>query len=228
MRECVDLIPDRQFIYFADNYNVPYGNLTHDGLLKAVDTIFEKIAKHNPSAAVIACNTVTAQCAAILREKYDFPIIGIQPAVKPAAAVARKCLVLATPLTASSASVAELVTRFGNGITQVIACPELASYIEQNIFDLDEGIILKMLPDVEADAVVLGCTHYSYIYKYVQKRYGCKIYDGLEGTARHLGSVLGISEKKHNKAGDFDRVTFIGGDEKKNRAVFSYLIFQYI
>lgn len=223
--ECVTRIPDKKFIYFADNYNVPYGNLPQDKILKKVEAVFEEIAKLNPSAAVLACNTVTARCATELRREYAFPIIGIQPAIKPAAATARNCLVLATVSTASSPSVTELVSRFGRGITRVEACPNLASYIENNIDNLDEARVLSLLPDVDADAVVLGCTHYSLVKKTVGAKYGCNVFDGLEGTARHLCNVLGscgyFGTDYRNVS---DRVAFIGGDEEKNRKVFELIL----
>ena len=223
MHECVKRLPDKKFIYFADNYNVPYGNYICEQLLKKVDAIFSQIAEFNPSAAVIACNTVTAQCAAYLREKYSFPIIGIQPAIKPAAASARRCVVLATPATAASSSVKELVERFGRGVTEVIACRELASYIESNIFNLSEQSIFEMLPEVDTDTVVLGCTHYVYIKDYVKAKYCCPIFDGLEGTAKHLCNILGDVEN-NQKILNAD-VKFIGGDEEKNEKVFKSLFF---
>ena len=80
-----------------------------------------------------------------------------------------------------------------------------------------------MLPEVDADTVVLGCTHYVYIKKYVTARYGCPIFDGLEGTAKHLCNILGNSENNQNiPVAD---VKFIGGDVEKNEKVFKSLFF---
>ena len=86
LAECAALCPDRDFIYFADNDNVPYGNMTRARMRELVFGIFDEIAGCNPSAAVVACNTVTAAFIRDLRAAYPFPIVGIQPAVKQAAA----------------------------------------------------------------------------------------------------------------------------------------------
>lgn len=221
-------LKDTNFIYFADNYNVPYGSLSREKMLLAVDKIFSRINDYNPSAAVIACNTVTAQCAAYLRGKYKFPIIGIQPAVKPAATLGGKCVVLSTPATASSLAVKELVSRYGNGRTSVVACPDLASYIERNIFDLDVNGLLSLLPKTGADSVVLGCTHYIYVKSKIAKFYGCPVFDGVDGTVNRLCNVLGKTDHFEDKidisAGEESgNVAFVGGDEVKNKRVFEFL-----
>ena len=88
--ECIKRIPNKQFVYFADNFNVPYGNYSEEKILILANKIFSEIQQYNPIAAVIACNTVTAVCIEYLRNKYSFPIIGIQPAIKPAARAPRK------------------------------------------------------------------------------------------------------------------------------------------
>lgn len=217
MNECIKLVPGRRFVYFSDNAHVPYGSLSCEELLKTVDVLFSEIEAYKPAAAVIACNTVTASCAEFLRAKYAFPIIGIQPAVKPAAANANRCVVLATPSTACSPSVAALVKEFGRGVTEAIACPELASYIEYNVFRLDENKVFGLLPDTTADSAVLGCTHYYYIKEIVRRKYGCKVYDGFEGTAKRLKYALG-SEREGGLSVEFAR-----GDTMKNEAVFKML-----
>jgi len=218
--ECTCRLPRADFAYFADNYNVPYGNLSQEKLMQKVDAVFAHISNFQPAAAVIACNTVTARCAEFLRKKYSFPIVGIQPAIKPAAAAGGKCLVLATPATASSAPVNELVIRYGKGHTEVVPCPDLAAFIENNIFTLSEkqNELSALLPDIKADSVVLGCTHYVFIKELIKKRYGCPVYDGLEGTAKRLCDILGKSNHQGTKDGR--NVMFIGGDAEKNVKVF--------
>ena len=220
LNECVRKLPYVDFIYVADNFNMPYGNKPYEEVLNLVDAHFEKINALNPAAAVIACNTVTAACARFLRSKYSFPIIGIQPAVKPAAKDGGKCVVLATPATAASAPVKELVQRYGNGITEVVPCENLAAYIEGNIFNLDAEQIVSLLPNTHADSVVLGCTHYIYAEKIIARFYGCHVYDGLEGTANHLCEILGNFDHFPKSRG---KVTFLGGDTDKNAEVFAQL-----
>lgn len=220
---CAKILRGAELYYYADNFKVPYGNLSASEITSNADKIFLEIAKRNPSAAVVACNTVTATCIDYLRAKYGFPIIGIQPAVKPAAA-AGSCTVLATVATAQSAALSELVLRFGNGRTEVIACPQLAAYIENNIFNIDEKEVTAILPEIKADGVVLGCTHYAFVKEIIAKKYGCSVYDGIEGTAARLCRILGISDHQPLEMAKLPAKTaFIGGDEDKNARIFKML-----
>lgn len=238
--ECAKKLPHVNFKYFADNYNVPYGSMPREEIIERADAVFSEIEKIKPSAAVIACNTVTAQAAEFLRAKYSFPIVGVQPAVKPAAESGGDCLVLATEATAYSEALHTLIEKYGGGATKVAPCPELAPYIEKNIFSLDERSVYLMLPPVQTQNVVLGCTHYTFVKDYIKRRYGCEVFDGIEGTARRLCKILGIfdhldrKDEDLSKNGHFEpnfeeiaaKVEFIGGDERKNSAVFKWLVGQ--
>jgi len=225
--ECVRKLPRVQFYYFADNYNVPYGSLSRKKIIEKTDKIFSEINGLNPAAAVIACNTVTAQCARFLRAKYSFPIVGIQPAVKPAAKNGR-CVVLATPATAASNAVKELAEKFGNGRTEIIACPELAAYIEENIFNLNVNELAAFLPRINADGVVLGCTHYIFVKKYIGEFYRLPVYDGVDGTVSRLCTILEDIYRKNGASWKFipeteQKIVFVGGDTAKNEKVFNLL-----
>ena len=219
--ECVRRLPDVDFTYFSDNANVPYGSLPQDKLIELTDCVFKEISKLNPMAAVVACNTVTARCIDYLRNKYPFEIIGIQPAVKPAAAAGGKCLVLATPSTVDSKPLRELIEKYGFGRTETVACPDLAQYIEVNIENIDEDYIKSVLPKVECDSVVLGCTHYIYIKEIVKTVYNCPVFDGIEGTADHLAKKLGKNDHRPKRA---QKITFQGDYSAKNREIFRKLI----
>lgn len=219
--ECVRRLPRVDFIYYADNYRVPYGNLGKEEILKFTEEKFEKIDKQNPTAAVVACNTVTAHCIKYLREKYSFEILGVQPAVKPAVAAGGICIVLATQATSESESLKKLVTEYGRGNTEVFACRGLADYIEKNIFDISSEEIKKFLPDKKADSVVLGCTHYGFVKNIIKNYYNCPVFDGVEGTADNLMKKLGISDHRMERV---QKITFTGGDSGKNRAVFNMLL----
>ena len=212
-------LPQAELYYFADNFNVPYGNLSDEDLEKSVDKIFSEIAKINPDIAVIACNTVTAKCAVRLRRKYSFPIVGIQPAVKEAVRLGGKCAVFATPVTVQSESLKRLICEHGNDLTQVVECPRLAQFVEKNIFSLNENELIKLLPDIKADTVVLGCTHYIFIKDVVQKRYACPVFTGVDGTVRRILKLLGEGERQQLLC-SIPPIKFIGGDENKNKRVF--------
>ena len=214
---CAHLCPEYDFVYFADNYNVPYGSLPPHKVCGLVDGIFEKMAALAPSAAVVACNTATALCVENLRKRYAFPIVGIQPAVKQAAALGGSFLVLATPATANSASLASLCIKYGGGRGEVVACPRLAAFVEDNIFSMPSGWEEELLPRRSPSCVVLGCTHYAFVSESIKKYYSRPVFDGILGTADHLRTLIGNvgGNCYHNQ-----KIAFAGGDEQKNRAVF--------
>lgn len=219
--ECVRKLPDVDFTYFSDNANVPYGSLSQERLIELTDSVFKEIAKLNPNAAVVACNTVTASCIDYLRNKYPFEIIGIQPAVKQAAKTGGKCLVLATPSTAESKALHNLIKEYGLDKTEAIACPDLADYIENNIKNIDDEYIKSILPHVRCDSIVLGCTHYVYIKDIVKNYYNCPVFDGIEGTAACLVKKIGKNDHLAPRA---QKITFNGDYGNKNRDVFRSLI----
>ena len=222
--ECVKKLPDVDFIYFSDNDNVPYGSLPQGRLIELTDSVFNKMAKLNPTAAVVACNTVTSRCIDHLRTKFPFEILGIQPAVKPATAVGGRCLVLATPSTAESQSLHDLIDRYGRDLVKIVACPELAQYIENNVDNIDEEYIRSILPQVECESVVLGCTHYIYIKELVKAYYNCPVFDGIEGTANNLAAKLGRDDHLRRRA---QKITFDGSSVVKNRNIFRALISKF-
>ena len=131
-----------------------------------------------------------------------------------------------------------MIARCGNGVTGAVACPDLAGYIEKNVFCLDESELNGYLPEIDADAVVLGCTHYSFIKEIIRARYRCAVYDGVEGTAQRLVSILekngeinkrDLNETEKSTVNLFEnnrKIRFIGGDEIKNRRVFELLFTQ--
>lgn len=219
--ECVKRYRQIDFVYFADNYNVPYGNRSPENVCELTEKVFEKIACLNPRAVIIACNTVTALCAYRLRKKYSFPVLGIQPAIKPAARHGGKILVLATQATVSSESFTRLLNSYGTDKTLVRACPDLAEYIERNVSAYPEIDVNRFLPDVQADAVVLGCTHYTLVKKAIEKRYGCAVFDGIVGTVDHLKPFLGISDPNCLNS---QIIAFKCGNYNKNREIFKKLM----
>lgn len=227
MAKCIKERPYFNYAYFADNYNVPYGNLPHERILSLVDEKFALMAKMDPAAAVVACNTVTAECISYLRQKYTFPVIGIQPAVKPAVTERGGCAVLCTPATAASAALSELVKKYGGNNTDIIPCPDLAAYIEDNIFALDERQIIPLLPETDRPSIVLGCTHYSYINSVISKFYARPIYDGIGGTLARIGEVVQNDWEIFGKFGKCplgnSEVSFYGGNWLKNYRILQFL-----
>ena len=113
--EAVRQLPHEDFIYYGDNGHAPYGTKPPETVRKLAFDVIERLLAQNVKAVVIACNTATAEAAKELREHYSIPIIGMEPALKPAAEMEGDGLrlVLATPGTLSSEKYARLYARFG-------------------------------------------------------------------------------------------------------------------
>ncbi len=205
--KCALRVPHAHYYYISDSANVPYGNRSPEEIMRLTLSALDGIEELNPAALVVACNTVTANCIEELRRKFSFPVVGIQPAVKQAAAVGGKCLVLATNATVKSAAFLNLVNRFAPGDTKVVGSERLASYIEQNVLSLPDELPPELLPDVSADSVVLGCTHYAFIKRQIERRYGCPVFDGTEGTAVHFSEIVGMTDHIRPSNGDFRPLT---------------------
>lgn len=200
---CAARVPHAHYYYISDDENVPYGNRPPEEITRLTLSALGRIEELDPAALVVACNTVTANCIDDLRRRYPFPVVGIQPAVKPAAALGGKCLVLATNATVKSQAFLKLVNRYAPKDTKAVGCERLAAYIEQNVLSLPDELPKELLPDIEADSVVLGCTHYTFVKRQIESRYNCAVFDGTEGTAAHFSEIMGITDHSVMKSGDF-------------------------
>jgi len=198
------ILPNENYIYFGDNLNAPYGEKSEEEIkrltLDACGFLYDKGVK----AIVIACNTATSAAVIMMRETYNIPVISMEPAVKPALKDRNdgKVLVLATPATVSQERYLGLIERL-DAHDEVISvgCGGLVELIEEG--HTDEASIhaylskrLAFLEGQAIGAVVLGCTHYSFveapIKSYIDKmtRADCPVFDGRHGTSRQLERVL--------------------------------------
>ncbi len=197
-------LPNEDFLFYGDCANVPYGEKTaeevRDLTISCCDLLYKKGAK----ALLIACNTATSAAIYAMREKYQMPVISMEPAIKPAILSEKpgKVLVMATPGTLSSQRYARLVQKVGHEQRLIsVPCGGLADLLEQGEFNSEEikSYIRKKVEPYrgqEISGIVIGCTHYSFISDQIQKiakelLYGaCDIYDGMYGTVRHLKNLL--------------------------------------
>ncbi len=194
LKELYALMPNENYIYFGDTKNAPYGGKEDSEILKLSTGVVNELIHLGAKAVVIACNTATSVAANALRESLSVPIIGIEPAVKPAATKypGGKILVMATQVTLKKEKFAELVKRY-DSVAQItpLPCPGLVELIEKGEKDSEEirdylKKILLPIADEHFDGVVLGCTHYPHIKKQIRDAFGYnpEIFDGAEGTAR--------------------------------------------
>ena len=179
--------------YYGDNARAPYGNRNIEEIRAYTHEAFFLFERLGVVAVVVACNTVTAVMIDELRAVYPFPIIGIEPAVLPAARKGGKVLVLATRATAESERLKRLTAiakhRFIGAEIQTLACERLAGEIE-TACKCGRLPPIFSLPSVSADRVVLGCTHYSLIKEWIADFYGAEVFDGNDGVARRLRQIL--------------------------------------
>lgn len=195
LKELVDIMPSEDFLYLGDTDNAPYGsksvNEVRELTLKAVD----KLIEYGSKAIVIACNTATSAAISLIRNKHStIPVIGLEPALKPAITFKKNpvVLVLATPVTLREKKFNELAESFKEtGKIIPVPCDHLAEIIENGHTEdsiVEEYIqsILEPYMKEKPDAVVLGCTHYPLAIKTFRKLLpeNVSIFDGGKGAAR--------------------------------------------
>ena len=193
LSECEKALRGENLYYYGDNTHAPYGNLPFEQIRSYVKRAFDTFARLRVKAAVVACNTVTALLIEELREKYPFPIIGTEPAVLQAAKRGGDVFVLTTRATYESERLKILCTRakeeYPSCTVRAFACDKLAGEIERGLLD-SARTYSQFLPNGTPRGVVLGCTHYIYIKKYIESFYGCPSYDGNKGIAARLAQII--------------------------------------
>ncbi|MDH1265339.1 glutamate racemase [Pseudomonas sp. GD03944] len=172
LHEIRQALPGESLLYVADSGHVPYGEKSPEYIRERCVLITEHLLAQGAKALVLACNTATAAAGAELRERYpNLPIVGMEPAVKPAAAATRSGVVgvLATTGTLKSAKFAALLDRFASDVRVITQpCPGLVERIEAGDLDGDgtrallQGYVAPLL-DEGCDTLILGCTHYPFI-----------------------------------------------------------------
>lgn len=200
LHEALHQLPAENYIYYADTQNVPYGTKSKEEVREYILRAVDFMADQGIKALVVACNTATSIAINELRRKYSFPILGMEPAVKPAVEIncSRRVLVVATPLTLQEEKYKDLVTKLGHAhIIDGVALPELVEYAENFVFE--EQVILAYLKEKlgpynlkDYGTVVLGCTHFPFYKEVFRKLFPVDTYivDGNKGTINYLKRVL--------------------------------------
>lgn len=197
LRELVKLMPQEHYLYFGDSANAPYGTKELAEIRTLTIRNVEYLLKQGVKSVVVACNTATSAAVADLRKMYpDLPLVGIEPAIKPAAEQnpGGRIVVMATPMTLRQEKFRKLMARYEQQSRIVpLPCPGLMEYVERGNLegeDLRKYLteLLWTVGDEQIDAIVLGCTHYPFARKMIQQIVGeaVAIYDGGPGTAREM------------------------------------------
>ncbi|MGH4122696.1 MAG: glutamate racemase [Clostridium sp.] len=244
LKESLKILPNEDFVYFGDSSNAPYGTKDVNEVKKltfnAVDFLLDKGVK----VIVIACNTATSAAIDDLRGKYkDIPIIGIEPALKPAVEISmgKSIIIMATPMTLSEKKFSNLMEQYKKEVNMIsLPCAGLVELIENGIIEGDQiqsylRDKLKEFVGIDIASIVLGCTHYPFIKKELSKIVGEKtiIIDGSIGTVNQLKRQLilnnMLNEKKtkgsvtiYNSAINTSSATSSGSDINSSMIDLSY------
>ena len=191
-------LPDERLIYVADSGHVPYGGKSPAYIEARSLAITRFLISQGAEAIVIACNTATAAAAHTLRVKFNkMPILGMEPAVKPAVSVTQSRVVgvLATVGTLESARFAALLEKYGGWRFKIVTqgCPGLVEQVERGELhsartrELIERYTAPLLQK-GADTLILGCTHYPFLAPLIREVVGehITLIDTGAAVARHL------------------------------------------
>ena len=207
LRELVKIMPNEDFLFFGDSANAPYGTKSKEEVRKLTIDATKRFMEEGAKGVTIACNTATSAAVRVLREMYpDFPIVGIEPALKPAATEfpGKRILVLATPMTIAEEKFHRLLSKYEDDAEVIpLPAPGLMEFVENGKMDSPE--LMEFLEELlapykkgekkEVAGVVLGCTHYPFVAKQIGSVLGegVKIFDGSEGTAREMKRRLEVA-----------------------------------
>lgn len=193
LKELVRLMPEEKYLYFGDSANAPYGGCSAQEVRRRTLTAAEMLVKRGIKALVVACNTATAAAITALRQQYpELIVIGIEPALKMAADrfPGGRVAVMATPLTLQEEKFHRQAERFPEIELITIPVTGLVELVEAGFGEAPqtEDLLRPVLAPYadRLDAVVLGCTHYPFAAKAIQKLLGDRtaVLDGGAGTAR--------------------------------------------
>jgi glutamate racemase len=234
LREVRRELPHESLVYIADSGAAPYGDRPAAFIQERSVGVTRALIERGAKAVVVACNTATGAAVDVLRHEFTLPIVAIEPAVKPAAAVTRSGVVgvMATTVTIASTKLLRLVGQYpAPGGTEMQACPGLAEQVERGELDsaatraLVEQYV-RPLVDKGADTIVLGCTHYAFIEPLIREvaGSGVAVIDPAPAVARELRRRLGVESLLAPDDAVAREEFFTTGDPEQGTRVMSQLL----
>lgn len=200
LREIHRLLPQEELIYIADSGHAPYGSKSSAYITQRCLQLSEFLLEQGAKMLVVACNTATAHAIDTMREQLSVPVIGIEPAVKPAARLTKTGVigVLATQQTVKSQRLQRLIHEYASGVKVVAqGCPGLVEHVERGDFSsLELRALLaeytQPLIEQGSDVLVLGCTHYPFLASTLREIVGCDmtILETSNAVAQHVMRLL--------------------------------------
>ena len=222
LNESLKKLPNHDYLYYADTIHAPYGQKPKEEVHRYVFEAVDFLIREGAQIIVIACNTATSIAVTDLREKYSIPIIGMEPAVKPALEISRKknkkVLVTATELTLKEEKMKKLLNQYDfDHLADLCPLPGLVKLAEQGDFTDEsvKGYLKEAFASFELNdygSVVLGCTHFPLFKKQFKQMFPKDVIlvDGSFGTVKYLEEFIkgDTSEAKQTK------VTFFSSGKK--------------
>lgn len=200
LHQSMKVLPEVDYCFYADTDNVPYGEKSIEEIRKYVDHAVGFLVDKGCEVIVLACNTATTAAITPLRNKYKIPVIGIEPAVKPAVAHCKdkRVMVMATPVTAKEPKLKNLIMRYDlENKVDVVPMPGLVRLAQNDEFEGDKllNYIHKALADYDLSnysQLVLGCTHFNYFKDTFAKVFpgDIEMLDGNLGVSNHLRETI--------------------------------------
>lgn len=231
LHEARKVMPDEHYLYYADTTHVPYGTKPKEEIRGYIFDAIRFLVDQGSEAILVACNTATSVAIDDLRAAFSLPIIGMEPAVKPAVQAHRdrRVLVFATEMTLKEPKFHNLVAKVDNeGIVDYLSLQGLVMLSERFEFQ-DEQVLPYLRDQLDSldlsafGAVVLGCTHFLYFKPHLRKLLpeGVAILDGNGGTVAHLRSrVEGLI---HGRPGEGRMDFFHSGQPGRAEDFLRYL-----
>lgn len=200
LHQALKILPREDYLFYADSDHVPYGEKSNGEIAEYADEAVHFLLQEGAGAVVVACNTATSVAIEALRRKYPVPILGVEPAVKPAVERSNsgRVLVVATPVTVREKKLHDLIERVDcKHIVDLLPLPELVRFAER--FEFHSDAVASYLRVAFAghelsaySSLVLGCTHFNYFKDTFREIFPQKtaILDSCAGTVNHLARIL--------------------------------------
>ncbi|MFT5812600.1 MAG: glutamate racemase [Psychroserpens sp.] len=232
--QCInEQLPNENLLYVADTLHAPYGEKSTEFIQQRVNEIAQWFVKSKAKAIVVACNTATVNAIDPLRKNISIPVIGVEPAIKPAANLSKnkKVAILVTKATAENQRFLALVTQYSNNSDIIVQpCPGLVELIEQdmkNSLECKLMLTTYLMPLLEkgVDTIVLGCTHYPLVKNLIGEicGYGVMIMETAQPVTEQLQRQLAL-HKLVNLSNNLGTTTFYSSKyNPTQRALFTHI-----
>ena len=239
-REIRKLLPEQGYIYYSDSAHCPYGEKSKEYIIDRARSITRRLMEMGVEIVVVACNTATAAAISTLRKEFPIKFIGMEPAIKPSAALTKTGVVgvLATAGTLKAEKYLDTREKWAQSITVVEhigeGFVELVEKGQTSGAEAEAVVQNSLVPLLEAgaDTIVLGCTHYPFLADTIKKVAAAHGADGnsfhlidpAPAVARHLLEVMAAEGIQTVSPEGFSMELLCSGDRKELLHTYNSLV----